>query len=137
MTARPTLAMLISAYNAAGYLPRLFEFAIAQTEPFDEIWVYDDCSMDDTIAVAKRYGARVVRGEVNRGCSHAKNVLASKTDADWLHFHDADDEFKSTFVARAHKWMQRADTDVVLFPYEERDGTTGAHMANRFLTQPI
>jgi glycosyltransferase involved in cell wall biosynthesis len=132
MTVRPRLALLIPAYNAAGYLPRLLRSAIAQTESFDEIWVYDDCSIDDTPEVAKRYGARVVRGEVNRGCSHSKNVLASKTDADWLHFHDADDELKSTFVARAHKWMQRADTDVVLFAYEERDDTTGAHIANRF-----
>ena len=40
-----------------------------QTKRFDEIWVYDDCSRDNTSEIAERYGARVVRGAVNRGCS--------------------------------------------------------------------
>ena len=130
--AAPTLAMLIPAYNAAAYLPRLLDSSAQQTEPFDQIWIYDDCSSDDTAVIAERYGARVLRGDINRGCSYAKNVLAATTDADWLHFHDADDELMPTFVALARKWMQKADTDVVLFPYEERDGSTGQYIATRF-----
>ena len=72
--------MLIPAYNAAAYLPRLLESAARQTERFDEIWVYDDCSKDETAEIAESYGARVVRGAVNRGCSHGKNALASLTN---------------------------------------------------------
>ena len=61
------LALLIPAWNAAAWLPRLLASAAAQTEPFDEIWVYDDASSDDTAAIAERLGARVVRGDVNAG----------------------------------------------------------------------
>ena len=131
MRSRPTIAMLVPAFNAAGYLPRLLESAARQTEPFDEIWVYDDCSTDDTAAIAERYGANVVRGDVNRGCTCAKNRLAASTEADWLHFHDADDELGPTFVALARRWMAKACADVVLFPYEERDDATGNHMTYR------
>lgn len=126
MNGRPRLALLIPAYNAAGFLPRLFQSVAKQSEPFDEVWVYDDCSTDDTAAVAERLGARVVRGDVNRGCSHGKNTLASHTSCEWVHFHDADDELLPNFVELARRWMDDGRYDVVLFGYEERDDATGA-----------
>ena len=120
MTMPPTLALLIPAYNAASYLPRLLKSAARQSEQFDEVWVYDDGSTDDTALVAQSYGARVVRGATNRGCSAGKNALAARTSADWLHFHDADDELYPNFVYLARRWMNDGQFDVVLFPYEER-----------------
>ena len=131
MMARPTLAMLIPAYNAAEFLPRLLDSAARQTKPFDEIWVYDDCSSDDTAAIAQRYGARVVRGDINRGCSHGKNRLAAETQCDWIHFHDADDELMPNFVERASFGSTDGRFDVVLFAYEERDDRTGKVMDRR------
>jgi glycosyltransferase involved in cell wall biosynthesis len=138
MTARPTLAMLIPAYNAARYLPRLLESAVRQTQPFDEIWVYDDCSSDDTAAIAERYGARVVRGDLNQGCSHGKNRLTAETKCDWIHFHDADDELMPNFVERARVWISDGRFDVVLFAYEWRDDETGETiMYRRFDRQEL
>jgi glycosyltransferase involved in cell wall biosynthesis len=86
MAAQSNLAMLIPAYNAAEYLPRLLDSAARQTQPFDEIWVYDDSSTDDTASIAERYGARVVHGDVNRGCSHGKNRLAAEKFMDYRRF---------------------------------------------------
>ena len=128
-----TLALCIPAYNAAWCLPRLLNSAAAQTVPFDEILVYDDCSPDDQVEVAESYGARVVRGDVNVGCSAGKNRLAEAATTDWLHFHDADDELKPTFVEHARTWMAMGDDapDVVLFSYEERDNESGAYIDTR------
>jgi glycosyltransferase involved in cell wall biosynthesis len=128
LTVRPTLALLIPAYNAAGYLPRLLASARAQSEPFDEIWVYDDASSDDTARVAEELGAQVVRGDLNKGCSIGKNILAVRASSGWLHFHDADDELMPNFVSLARPWMDHAQKDVVLFPFEERDDATGKHI---------
>ncbi|MCA3080520.1 MAG: glycosyltransferase family 2 protein [Rhodocyclaceae bacterium] len=121
---RPTLSLLIPAYNAAPYLPRLLKSAHAQTQAFDEIWVYDDCSTDDTAEVAAAHGAKVLRGDVNKGCSAGKNALARHVKTDWIHFHDADDELLPNFVALAHKWIEQDHFDVVLFDYEYRDNET-------------
>ncbi|MBL8330553.1 MAG: glycosyltransferase family 2 protein [Rubrivivax sp.] len=118
---RPTLSLLIPAYNAAKYLPRLLNSAQAQAIPFDEIWVYDDCSTDDTAAVATAYGAKVLRGDTNRGCSAGKHALAMHVETDWIHFHDADDELLPNFTTLAWRWIERNDRDVVLFAYEYRD----------------
>lgn len=122
----PTLSLLIPAYNAAGYLPRLLASAHAQTERFDEIWVYDDCSTDDTAAVAEAHGAKVLRGSQNVGCSAGKQALALHVETDWIHFHDADDELLPNFTALARKWINQGDRDVVLFAYEYRDEESGA-----------
>ncbi len=65
------------------------------------------------------------------GCSHGKNILASKTSCRWIHFHDADDAMFSGFVERAHDWMREGNYDVVLFPYEEREDESGNLIAIR------
>ena len=129
MTAASTIALLIPAYNAAPWLPRLLASAHAQSRPFDAIWVYDDCSTDDTAAVASAHGAQVLRGAVNKGCSAGKNALAAHVDADWLHFHDADDELLPNFVELARGWIDRGAPDVVLFNYEYRDNESGKLLA--------
>src|SRR3712207_6350869 len=98
---KPTLALCIPAYNAANYLPRLLKSAQNQIVPFDEILVYNDCSKDTTAQVAMQYGAKVVEGDINRGCSFGKNKLAQVTSCSWIHFHDADDELLPTFTTLA------------------------------------
>jgi glycosyltransferase involved in cell wall biosynthesis len=127
-----TLSLCIPAYNAESYLPRLLISAKNQLVPFDEIIVYDDCSTDNTIAVARRYGAKVISGKVNMGCSHGKNIMADASACEWIHFHDADDELLPNFTTLAHKWLQKPDcADIVLFNYEYRDHQTGELLSIR------
>jgi glycosyltransferase involved in cell wall biosynthesis len=127
-----TLTLCIPAYNAADHLPRLLESAEEQTHPFDEVLVYDDCSTDDTAEVARSYGATVISGEENQGCTVGRKRLAEHASADWVHFHDADDELLPNFVERARKWMAKEDSaDVVLFGYEYRDEKTNELLATR------
>ena len=131
MTSKPTIALLIPAWNAATWLPRLLASAHAQSTPFDAIWVYDDCSTDDTAAVAKAHGAQVLRGAINQGCSAGKNALARHVEADWLHFHDADDALLPNFVELARAWIDRGAPDVVLFDYLYKDNETGELLSTR------
>jgi glycosyltransferase involved in cell wall biosynthesis len=116
-----TLSLCIPAYNASGYLPRLLRSAQQQTEPFDEILVYDDCSTDNTAEVARTHGAKVISGSTNEGCTVARARLAENATSEWIHFHDADDKLLPGFVEQARKWMEKEDPpDVVLFGCEHR-----------------
>lgn len=125
------IGLLIPAYNAAEFLPRLLKSAADQEVPFDEIWVYDDCSTDDTAAVAEACGAKVLRGTVNKGCSAGKNALAQHVEVDWIHFHDADDELLPNFVTLSRRWISERAPDVLLFSYEYRDDQTGELILTR------
>ena len=125
-----TLALCIPAYNAAQFLPKLLQSAQAQAIPFDEILVYDDCSTDDTAEVARQYGAKVISGDVNRGCSFGKNILANSTAAEWIHFHDADDDILPGFTVDIHKWIDKncANYDVLVLNFRYVNADTGEVM---------
>lgn len=122
-----TLALCIPAYNAGVYLPRLLQSARNQTIPFDEILVYNDCSTDDTEAVARKYGATVIKGDINRGCSNGKNQLAALTKCDWIHFHDADDDILPNFTTLVHQWMKAkgSEYEVLLLNFKYINAQTG------------
>ena len=73
----------------------------AKNDPFEEVWIYDDCSTDDTSTIAKRLGAKIVKGDFSRGCTFAKRTLVQRTSCKWVHFHDADDLLLPNFMATA------------------------------------
>jgi glycosyltransferase involved in cell wall biosynthesis len=106
-------SLLVPCYNAARFLPRLWETVRAQTRPFDEIICYDDASTDDTAAVARSFGASVIRGETNAGPAHARNQLWRAAENDWVHFHDADDLLDPRFMEKMSD-LADVNTDVVI-----------------------
>lgn len=124
MNPAPTFGLLVPCKDGASFLPRLFASARAQTRPFDEIWVYDDGSSDDTARVARTLGAEVLRGATARGPSAARNRLAEACGCDWLHFHDADDTMNSAYLERVSARVNAA-TDVVICDMLWLDEVTG------------
>lgn len=122
--AAPRVALLVPAYNARRFLPRLWEGVRAQVRPFDECWVCDDASSDDTAQVAADLGARVLRNPTNLGPAATRNRLLAATTAEWVHFHDADDRLTPEFNARM---LARAtpDREVVLCQVDWHDEATG------------
>jgi len=128
---RQRFALCIPARNAEGHLPRLLESVRRQTEPFDEVLLYDDASSDRTGCIGRDFGATVVRTDTNTGPSEGKNVLARHTSCEWVHFHDADEALYPKFVERARAWLSRSDVDVVLFGTEDRDDLTDRMLLTR------
>lgn len=108
-----SVALLVPAYKAARTLPRLAEAARAQTQPFSEWRCYDDASGDDTATCAEQLGFQTIRGKDNRGPSFARNQLAAATQAEWIHFHDADDLLAPEYLAQAIA-LAKPGCDVVL-----------------------
>ncbi|WEK19700.1 MAG: glycosyltransferase [Candidatus Pedobacter colombiensis] len=122
-----TLALCIPAYNAEEYLPRLLTSANHQQIPFDEILVYDDCSTDKTAEIAAQYGAKVISGTINKGCSFGKNALAKHTTCTWIHFHDADDDLLPNFSTKVHQWINDYGNnyEVLLLNFKYIDAASG------------
>ncbi len=93
--ARPTLSVVIPAYNEASGLRECvirLRAALARAEPLlasVEIIVCDNNSTDATAAIARESGCRVVFEPINQ-ISRARNRGASAASGDWLLFLDAD-----------------------------------------------
>ena len=85
------VTVLVPAYNEASTIADTIESLKAQTVRPAEIIVIDDCSTDETAAVARAHGARVIRPEVNTGSKagaqnyallHVKTEFTMAIDAD-------------------------------------------------------
>ncbi|MES2605638.1 MAG: glycosyltransferase family 2 protein, partial [Pseudomonadota bacterium] len=92
----------------------------------DKVYVYDDASQypaRDWIPAGMQ--VEVVRGESNIGPGRARNVLWRQCDADYIHFHDADDIFLPGWAQRVRAEIQRTGCDAVLTETNAfRDGKT-------------
>jgi glycosyltransferase involved in cell wall biosynthesis len=93
------VALLVPCFNAARFVAPFVAMVRAQRQPYDEILFYDDASTDDTVPQLEALGCKVIRGETNHGAAHARNQLLPAATADYIHFHDIDDELDRDFVA--------------------------------------
>jgi glycosyltransferase involved in cell wall biosynthesis len=105
---RPTISVIIAAYNAEQTLARAIRSVLEQSWPAHELIVVDDGSTDATSQVAWSFGARVVCiQQANAGVSAARNVGADRATGDWLAFLDADDWYYPQRLRWHAEWIER------------------------------
>lgn len=85
-----SVSIVVPNYNGARTLALCLRAALSQDHPPLEVIVADDCSTDDSVAIAERLGARVVRTPRNGGCGVARNHGARHATGDVLFFVDSD-----------------------------------------------
>lgn len=109
----PAVSVIIPAYNAAGFVARAIESALAQTHPPLEILVIDDGSKDATSEVVARFAppVRLLR-QTNGGPAAARNHGAREARGEWLAFLDADDRWLPEKLER--QLAQARDPDIAL-----------------------
>lgn len=89
---RPSVSIIIPAYNSAGTIGRALQSVFAQTRPGQEIIVVDDGSADDLEAAMSAYCDKVkLIRQSNAGAAMARNTGAAQARGDLLAFLDADD----------------------------------------------
>lgn len=106
----PLLAATLIVKNEAENLPVCLE---SLTGLVDEIVVYDTGSTDDTVAVARAFGARVVEGYWDDDFARARNASLDAVRADWIIWVDGDDQ-----ISGPHRGALRAylNGDTSVFP---------------------
>jgi hypothetical protein len=96
-------AVLIPARNEAHHLPLLVPPLLKQNA---DVYVFDDASDDDTAAVAKALGAKVISGSgpaegwlgKNYACHQLAKIAMEDHPGEWILFLDADVRPQSGFV---------------------------------------
>lgn len=87
----PTLSVVVPTFQAAHILKRCLKAVRAQTYPQDkiEIIVVDGGSTDETLAIAERYGSRIIRSR-QRDQEHNRMLGVFEARHEILVFLDAD-----------------------------------------------
>ncbi|NLM74439.1 MAG: glycosyltransferase [Clostridiaceae bacterium] len=95
----------------------------------DEIIVVDTGSTDNTVEIARSFGARVYFYEWDNNFSNAKNFALDKATGDWIIFLDADEYFDSDTPKNLLQMLKRInndkDHDAVLFKMCHTEGYNG------------
>jgi len=102
----------IPTYNQAVYIEKAVESALAQTYPFIEVIVADDCSTDNTAALLQKYGTypgfTYVKNAHNLGrVNNYRNLLYNLASGEWYINADGDDYLKDVnFISNAVEAIQ-------------------------------
>ncbi len=88
------VSFIVPAYNAVSTLPRCLEALMNDADEQTEIIVVDDASPDDSAALARRYGVKVIVLDTNSGPGITRNMGAAQAQGDILVFVDSDVEIK-------------------------------------------
>lgn len=102
------IALVMPAYNVAGFVGAAIESVLAQTHRDWILRVVDDGSTDDTVAVVSRFRDRRIRlvKQVNAGVSAARNRGLATIDGAAVLFLDADDWLAPDALERLEATLQ-------------------------------
>lgn len=121
-----SVAAVIPCFNAAPFLAEAIESVLRQSRPPDNVVVVDDCSTDDSAAVARRYsrhGVRLLQCPVNRGSGAARNLAIQEVETDLIAWLDADDLWEHHHLATVVPILERHPEAAVAFGGTRRFGT--------------
>lgn len=95
------VSVIVPNHNYAESLDLCLRAILDQSYPDIEVIVVDDCSTDDSVAVAQAVGVRVISTERNGGCGYARNIGAAHAGGEILCFVDSDLAMAKDAVAQA------------------------------------
>lgn len=123
MTA-PLVSIVTTSYNRAGFIGSTIESVLAQDYPDFEYLVVEDCSPDDSLAVARRYEGdprlTVVANERNLGDYGNRNKALGLARGKYIKFVDCDDILYPHCLGAMLEVAERAPDAGVVFATRER-----------------
>ncbi|MBR1858040.1 MAG: glycosyltransferase family 2 protein [Selenomonadaceae bacterium] len=123
ITSKLKISACYMVKNESKNLPRSIDSLKTQV---DEIIVVDTGSTDNTIEIAKNYGAKVIETEWQNDFSTPRNLAIDNATGDWIIFLDADEFFVSPKkVRRAVENL--SDNETILIPRINIDEENGGN----------
>jgi len=93
------VSVVIPTYNSAKTIRATLDSVFAQTYRADEILVYDDGSIDETISILRSYdeSLKIFQG-VHQGVANVRNALCALAKGNYIAFLDHDDLWHPTYL---------------------------------------
>lgn len=114
------ITVVVPIYNVEKYLAKCIDSLVNQTlasEKF-EILLIDDCSPDQSVAIAKEYlkkakNVRLLRNNPNRGLGMTRNRGIKEARGEYVFFIDSDDYLESTALEAMLDAAKKGNYDIV------------------------
>jgi glycosyltransferase involved in cell wall biosynthesis len=130
---RPTISAALIVRNEERYLEGCLTSLGGQV---DEIIVVDTGSTDDTIRIAKRYGAQLLHRPWTKDFSAARNSALDAASGDWILYIDADERLRLPAGVHLHSYIERKLAAAAFVQFMPRSGFTRYRDPRLFLNHP-
>jgi len=92
----PLVSLIVPAYNSAAFIQEAIESVRAQSYPYWELIIVDDCSTDDTYKLAANvakfdHRVKVFRNEQNLGTAGNRKAAFMRSTGEFIAHFDSDD----------------------------------------------
>ena len=123
MKEKPFFSIIIPLYNKENFIANTLNSVFEQNFQDFEIIIIDDCSTDQSLAIAnniKNEKVTIIKHELNQGLSASRNTGIINAKAEFLVFLDADDLLKINYLDKI-KFLINTFPEAGLFAtnYEE------------------
>ena len=119
--ARPSVAVIIPAYNARDTLPACLDAIHAMQRAPDEVLLFSDGSTDDTDEIARKAGVTVIRNDGKpRGPGYGRNQAAQHAQSELILFVDADVVISPQALDRLLSEMLAHDAKAAFGSYDDQ-----------------
>jgi glycosyltransferase involved in cell wall biosynthesis len=131
----PKVSALVPCYNSSAFLLETLDCLAAQTWPNLEILVGDDCSTDDTLAIARKFAEQHDNVQVfdrpqNLGWLGNSNDLMARATGEMCFFAFHDDTVTTDYVEKLAITLMSHPSAILAFSHmsvAELDGRTELH----------
>lgn len=117
-------SIICPSYGVEKYIGNALQDIIAQSYTDWECIVVEDCSPDRTAEIAEEIAKgepriQVVRQEVNKGVSEARNRGLEMARGEYVLFLDPDDRYEKNLLQQVAGVLEKQQTDVVVYGHYE------------------
>lgn len=112
MNKSPLLTISIATLNSAKTISKTLDSVKNQTYKNIEIFIGDGGSKDETVKIAKKYGAIICYG---KELGRARYEILQKAKGKYLMIIDSDQYIGKTLMERAIKKMEKGNYDAMIF----------------------
>ena len=114
------VSVIMPAYNAARTIAEAIDSVISQTFSDWDLFIIDDCSSDETPAIAARYAKsdpriRVLRNAKNQGVSISRMTGIEAAQSPWVAFLDSDDLWRAGKLEKQFALLKTHPDAQILF----------------------
>lgn len=107
------ISAVINTYNEEKNIGRCLE---SVKDFADEIVVVDMHSVDKTVEIAKKYGAKIFQHDYTRYVEPARNFALRQAQGDWIFLIDADEELPKDLAAKLNEVVDKNKVDYFEIP---------------------
>ncbi len=133
----PKISIVMPSYNCERFIGEAIESVISQSYKKWELIIVDDCSQDNTAAVAKKYASlderiELIENEENLKVSKTRNKGIKLASGDYIALLDCDDVWTDDKLYKQLLLADESGADIIYCSYDFID-EDGKHIKRPFI----